>query len=143
METLDEFKKNNTDLPQFLKVLCILTFIGSGLGLLLGILLIVAFPIFQNLNVFKGFEALYIMLGIYTIVVNLGTLFGALLMWRKKVNGFYVYVFSQLLNIASPLVIYLIYDIKTEQNIVSYIFPLIFIAMYAANLKYLKDNGNN
>jgi len=43
----------------------------------------------------------------------------------------------------SPLAVRLFYGIETEQNLFSYIFPITFIAMYAANYKYLKTDGND
>ncbi len=143
METLDKINNNDTEIPSFLKVLCILTFIGSGLGILTGFLILLAFPVMERIASLAQLQEASIMIGVMTIMINAGTLFGALWMWKKNVKGFYLYVIAQLLNMGSPFILNLIYHIQMTNNFFAYSIPVAFIGMYATNYNYLKNHGNN
>ncbi|MCX6294779.1 MAG: hypothetical protein NTX97_01725 [Bacteroidetes bacterium] len=121
-------------LPQFLKVLCILTFIGAGLGLLSGLYNLVKAPTAiedyekmqeMTANMNSGFMTMMtenahaaalnaLPLAISSIGTSLFCLFGALMMWKLRKVGFYAYVCGQVLSIAIP-----------------------FIIMYSVNLKHM------
>lgn len=114
----------------FLTTLCILTFIGTGIGILGSI---VSF----GLDVGSGSVSL---LG------NGLCLFGALMMWKLKKIGFYAYVAGQVIPIVYTFAfvgistagipylggaIWLVYAIML-------IVPAAFIVMYGLHLKYMK-----
>jgi hypothetical protein len=102
--------------PQFLTVLCILTFIGAGLGLLGGFWNLIKAP--TALEEIESIQSMGAMpeggmfadmmesavlaaqnaypLAITAIVANLLCLLGALFMWKQRKNGFYIYVAAQL-----------------------------------------------
>ena len=110
--------------PTFLTVLCILTFISTGLGLLFGLIGIVAagaiesfaqyLPVPVDSGIFKS---------IITLVLIAGSLYGAIQMWKLKKLGFYIY--------AAANVILLILSF----GIFSLIITAAFIVMYYLNVK--------
>lgn len=113
--------------PVFLTVLCILTFIGSGLGLLFGLLGLVAagaiesfaqyLPVGVDSGIFKS---------IILIVMLAGSLYGAIQMWKLKKLGFYIY--------AAANVVLLIMSF----GIMGLIFTALFIVLYGLNLKHME-----
>lgn len=156
-ETLDlnqEVKKR----PTFLSVLCILTFIGSGWG-------IISSLVMQDAGLAAYFPMYYWVL----ILLNVGSLLGAVWMWQLKKNGLYVYTAASLIAIILMWVIVkgyiksLIGDvegistgddqlnsmlqnsgnalIESAMNlglILGTIFPVLFIILYWVNAKHLK-----
>ena len=97
-DILDSGDVNNGQRPQFLTVLCILTFIGSGLGVLGSLLGIV------------GSSALSAFMPAGTILVSLIglvypglCLFGAIQMWGLKKQGFTLYLAGSIIAILVTL----------------------------------------
>lgn len=142
-------------LPKFLKVLCILTFIGAGLGLVGGLYNLMKAPYAleeyeRSIEMMGGapeggflgsmmemahegaINALPLACG--NIGANLFCLFGALMMWKMRKTGFYAYAVGQVIGIAIPA----IFMTFGAMMIVGSIFPIAFIIMYALNLKHLK-----
>ncbi len=165
METAAEPKKR----PDFLTVLCVLTFIGSTLGILSGL------TNYNNADV--AAEATRQMIGeqkekaldksvtagqksfldkmfsganemmdtvkvkqnsLFSIMSNILTLVGALLMFRLKKTGFGVYVLGIAVFIAAPLVIY------GPSNVFGLFMTfflafigILFIILYRLNIKYM------
>ncbi len=142
-------------LPTFLKVLCILTFIAVGLGLVGGLYNLVKAP--YALEEYEtqmevigdkipegGFLGSMMEMGHQTamnalplactaIGANLFCLFGALMMWKQRKVGFYAYVCGQVLGIAIPGIL-MGFGVMM---IIGSLFPIAFIIMYAANLKHM------
>jgi type III secretory pathway component EscR len=75
-----------------------------------------------------------------TIVAALFTLLGALLMWRLKRIGFYLYIAGVLVALIFPFYLYNNNFLAAGMSAVSSFFGLIFIALYALNFKSLKSN---
>jgi hypothetical protein len=115
--------------PVFLTVLCILTFIGSGLALLFALLgLIAAGAIDSMMSSFPmptGASAGPLK-SIILLILYGASLYGAILMWQLKRIGFYLYTVAQ--------VIILILGF----GVLSLIFTAAFIIMYGVNLKYME-----
>jgi len=155
-ETLDnavEQKKR----PAFLTVLCILTFIGSGWG-------IISALAFQEPLMAEYAGYYYWVL----ILLNLGTLFGALQMWQLKKTGLYIWtastVIAVILNwvVIKGFVAYLTGGVEVDSGdanvdqlvtqggnelvqsamnlalILATIFPAVFTLLYWLNAKHLK-----
>lgn len=117
--------------PNFLKVLCILTLLGSGLEI---------FAIFDMMGNFSIIGVLILML---TFV---GSMIGPVMMWQLNKKGYYVYVFMTLATNLSwisfhfgiiPLNYWLIYRFGFPE-ILAMFSPIAFMIMYAANLKHMK-----
>lgn len=74
--------------PAFLTVLCILTFIGSGWGIIQS--LAMQSP---ELAAYAGYYYWVILL------LNLGTLFGAIQMWQMKKTGLYIWTAAEVISV--------------------------------------------
>ncbi|MCH2235561.1 MAG: hypothetical protein MK078_15020 [Crocinitomicaceae bacterium] len=98
--------QGNGERPQFLTVLCILTFIGSGLGVLANLLLLVAGGTFAKMIPGGLGEGLFIWLILGLISSGL-CLFGAIQMFQLKKMGFMLYAAGSglyvVVNIASTM----------------------------------------
>lgn len=140
--------------PVFLTVLCILTFVGGGLGL------IWSFFMWIWLSAAEGFMEAFANVGsdpiedeafrmmhwlkflmISYVIGNALCITGAIVMMFMRKIGFYIYIVGQLI----PLVIILIMlgGNLTEPGaqvwlFMALIFPMGFIVMYGLNYKYLR-----
>ncbi|MNK12912.1 hypothetical protein D3C87_309900 [compost metagenome] len=97
-ETLDA-TTTGTKRPGFLTVLCILTFIGSGLGILSGVLGLIGtsfLPFFTTEGT--------MIVQVIALVASLLCLFGAVKMWGLYKQGFTFYLLGALLSIAGSVV---------------------------------------
>jgi hypothetical protein len=74
----------------FLTTLCILTFIGSGLGLIGGLLSLVGASFIGAFSVAAGKYSLII--SACTIISSGLCLFGAISMWSLKLTGYWLYL---------------------------------------------------
>lgn len=154
---LDIQEQKPTGVPTFLKVLCILTFVGAGFAILGSI-----YSLFMNDFTIKTLEnnpfmqnsGEYIALmkkwgllgGLLNLLGATLCLVGALVMWKLKKSGFYIYVLGQILPF---VVLYGLMGGKTPSmgfmsgfvavgQVIGIIFPLAFVIMYGVNLKHLK-----
>lgn len=114
--------------PEFLSVLCILTFIGSGLGVLFSLLGVL------GIGALAGFaekfgapaEAGFAIKPILIVVFSAASIYGAIMMWKLKKIGFYVYVAAQILIVAFGW------------SIMALVFAVLFVVLYGLNFKYLE-----
>ena len=146
--------------PAFLTVLCILTFVGAGL-----FLIVATFGLISNINGIKVSQELAKEFGdqqiareiqsnlIYSIINqsvsvfgNLICIIGAILMWRLKRAGYYLYLVGQI----APLVSSLLFiggsglldgtfgGFAFIGIMIGAFFPITFIIMYTVNYKHLR-----
>lgn len=125
----------SSDRPQFLTVLCILTFIGSGLAI---------FSVFgSNMAQYTDLQPVW-----YTALMLLcsaGTAYGAWEMWNLKRRGLIIYTVAQSVSIVMPYILfyYLVPafygQLMGNALFLASIIPAGFIAMYWANAKHLND----
>jgi hypothetical protein len=124
---MEEQNVQTNQRPTFLTVLCILTFISSGLGVLFGIIGLVAagaiesFAAYLPVGVDGG-----IVKSIISLVLVAASLYGAIQMWKLKKLGFYIY--------AAANVILLVMSF----GIFGLIITAAFIVMYYLNLKAME-----
>jgi hypothetical protein len=161
-----DLPKKPTDaaaMPAFLKVLCILTFVGCAFGFASGIYNYVTadakvLEIEQQIAkvqdtgnqtmigmlesaqemVEKSAANKSLVLGINMVGMVL-CLIGALLMWRRNKNGFFFYAFGELLP---PLAMFFVLGMGSGMmgimmSIFGIFVPIAFIGMYAVNLKHM------
>jgi hypothetical protein len=144
--------------PQFLNVLCILSYIGTGIGIIMGIYHLATAGAAQasvemldnmagdDMSAIPGMESMmdgaiaaakyaYVLAAV-EIVANLMCLFGVMQMWKMKKMGYYVYVLGQLVAIITPIVL-VGGGLFGGIMIVMAIFPIAFIIMYGLNLKHM------
>jgi hypothetical protein len=162
-----EVEETEKKLPTFLKVLCILTFVGAGLGILGAFyaMFIQGFtirmlensggayqsnPFLSSIDNSEYINALKKWGQISNMLALLGSclcLFGALMMWKLKKSGFFLYISGQISpfigmyglmgglmpNSSGPLAGFALIG-----QVFALIFPLGFIIMYGVNYKHLK-----
>ncbi len=128
--------------PEFLSILCVLTFIGSGLAAFSNLVIYFSFDMLLltyndgGLNlpgsdiIFTFNKSFYI----FSFVIYLSSFSGAMLMWRLRKVGFHVYAISQILLLILPTLY-----VSTDQ------FPLFgvlltttFILFYYRHLKFMR-----
>ena len=115
--------------PTFLTVLCILTFIGSGLGILfslLGIFGIGAMNSFLSNYAGAGAADAGILKPILTLVFSAASIYGAIMMWSLKKMGFYLYVAAQVLMLIFGF------------GWLALFFTALFVVLYYLNFKHLQ-----
>lgn len=123
--------------PGLLSVMCILTYIFSGIGVIVGLLALIAAGILANIMPASLSGVMTsgggMVGGIVFLVTTIGTFLGAIMMWKLKKTGFYLYSGSYLVRFIVP--IFLPYGAFQ-------IFPLIimaaFIVLYGVNLKTMQ-----
>ncbi|ASS48805.1 MAG: hypothetical protein A3D31_06315 [Candidatus Fluviicola riflensis] len=149
MDILDELevsvvpKRSN-----FLMVLCILTWVGSGLSIIVyGYLYLMLGQLYRTLESFDGGrpDELNWFMWQYLIgaIAPVFCILGAVLMWKLKRVGFYVYLLGQLTPIILSFYTWLIVTGKYNSETVFFavlvnIIPIGFIIMYAINIRQLK-----
>lgn len=154
----DFYTEPESERPQFLKILCILSFVASGLLLLIyaiGTLslrmneeiigtfwneVIKVQPVLENVDPIIFFHE-FGMLCIYSLILNIISLIGIIMMWRLNKIGFYIYVFAEI------TANFLSLNLNTgEQNqaysglVLPILIDLIFIGLYFMNLKHMNKN---
>lgn len=145
--------------PTFLSVLCILAFIGNGLGIIQGLFLWMMSGFYAKL--FSGLtkslgtgkeemrtvEKVLNGLSWWAISIVIGSLIclaAAIIMWKLKKSGYFLYILGQII----PLLGVLFFFIGTFKGaasggvvilvLLSAIFPIAFIVMFGLNQKHLK-----
>lgn len=163
------FEEKQVKRPTFLTVLCILTFIGSGWGILSELFsLITSGMVNQNVQMEQYSQAIDQLsdsaasssflsnllsssqevvqasmmyskqIAICGLILSIVSLTGAILMFRLKRIGFCFYTAAQVLMlVVTPIFIGFSW-VAMAGVIFSGIFALIFIIMYALNLKYMR-----
>ena len=154
----DFYAEPESERPQFLKILCILSFVASGLLLLIyaiGTLslrmneeiigtfwneVIKVQPVLENVDPIIFFHE-FGMLCIYSLILNIISLIGIIMMWRLNKIGFYIYVLAEITANFFSL------NLNTGEQNQAYsglVFPilidLIFIGLYFMNLKHMNKN---
>jgi hypothetical protein len=129
--------------PKFLSVVCILTFIGSGINIISSLVIylffdsfkIVAADLAKTLNlpgmdmITKG-PALFFAA---SALIYAGAIAGAWLMWQLRKVGFHVYTVSQILLVIAPM-----YFFKLPgPGVMDVLLAGLFILLYARNLKFM------
>lgn len=134
--------------PELLKILCILTFIGSGLSLITNSIMFLTIDIIRkyyengrfdflakdldlsNLEILLSANSAYFM---FQAILFALALYGAYLMWNLKKVGFHFYTIAQIVLLILPQVFLSGFPFPTFELLLS----LIFIILYAKNLKLM------
>ena len=156
-ELLDSGTEVQRKRPVFLLVLCILTFVGAGLGLLGAVFSV--FTMSQTEQLYSQMNTIGTDIGIdfsesykwtkisnYTnLLGNALCLAGALFMFKLKKLGFYIYIPGQILPIIGAYLAMnsmftggLFAGIGIVSVVISAMIAIAFIVMYGLNLKHMK-----
>ena len=82
-------------------------------------------------------------LAIGNLIASLLTLAGAILMWNLKREGFYIYIFGVIVSLVIPFILFGNDLIAVGATSFNNFFGLVFIALYALNLKSMRRNAEN
>jgi hypothetical protein len=129
--------------PNLLTILCILTFIGSGMNMFSSLVIASFYDIFVEIAhefaerfSLPGIDQLMEAKPLFFVVTGIcyaGSVIGAILMMRLKKAGFHVYTIFQILLVIAPM--YFMH--LPTPGIPDLIFSGLFIMLYSMNLKYM------
>lgn len=118
--------------PTFLTVLCILTFVGSGLGVLFSLLAVVGMgTLLSYLGSMGGAAGGGTAYFIALLVIAGGSLYGALQMWGLKKIGFFIYTGANVVGLILPLFFGLGFSFFGA------VITIAFVVMYYLNMKFM------
>ena len=134
---------NKPKRSSLLNILCILTFIGSGMNFISSLMIALFYDQFiliaESINKsfhLPGLEMILEGKSVFFAVsalIYLGSIAGAILMWKLKKAGFHIYTIFQILLILSPMYFFHL-PIPSFFDI---ILSGIFVILYSSNLKYM------
>ena len=134
--------------PDLLKVLCILTFIGSGMSALANSIMFFTLDnwklayengLLDGMGTLINDEAMQVFLHVnpdYFLIQSLFYLFslsGALLMWNLRKIGFHLYTIAQILL----LIAYNLYLSEQPFPLIPLLLSVTFILLYSRNLTFM------
>tara|TARA_B110001452_G_scaffold7282_1_gene6531 strand:+ start:127 stop:594 length:468 start_codon:yes stop_codon:yes gene_type:complete len=134
--------------PVLLKVLCILSWVGSGIQIIVSTLYSLfineavkqemynLLPKQEMVDMYKDIFNLMDKTSIWYLILYLGNVAFVYMMWNFKKIGFYAYSLIQVLILLVP---YSVNPFDFNQLLISSLFPIIFIILYGMNLKHMKD----
>ena len=132
--------------PTLLKVLCILSWIGSGIQIFTSTIytlfinetikqeILTILPDEEMIQIYEGIFELMDATSLWYLILYIGNIGVVYLMWNFNKIGFYGYVLIQILILFVP---FFINPFQINQLVASSFFPMIFIFLYGINLKYL------
>jgi hypothetical protein len=138
-ENIPQFFSDQPRRPTLLTVICILSFIGSGLSAISLFMVYASFeeiaPMLQDLGAdFPGMEVFASATKNFFLagsVLNLFSFIGIHLMWRMKKAGFHFYTGAQVLIILLPMIYIQDYPLPILDGIIT----ALFIGLYATHYK--------
>jgi len=162
-ETIISEPQKPTKRPDFLNVICILSFIGSGWAAIQGVVSMVSSSTpeevaeqmdeqMSQMPDDAGFLTSFVEgsadmaiaaaenavpMGVATIVVSLASLLGVYYMFKLQKKGFGIYALANLIGIAVPIIFLGAGTVVLLTVGVTSLFTFLFIGMYAANLKHM------
>ena len=136
-------QENKPSRPNLLNILCILTFIGSGMNLISSLMISVFYDQFTILSesISQSFhlpelemllEGKPVFFAISALIYA-GCITGAILMWKLKKTGFHIYTVFQILLILSPMYFFHL----PSPSLLDIILSGIFVTLYSLNLKFM------
>jgi hypothetical protein len=130
--------------PTLLTVICILTFIGSGMNLFSSLVIAGFYDLFVematefaekfNLPGMEMITSATPSFFLFSALFYAGSLAGAILMMNLRKVGFHVYTIAQILLIIAPMY----FMGMKSPGIPDMVFSGLFILLYAMNLKVMK-----
>lgn len=144
-DTQNDNQEEGAKRPRSLSTLCILTFIYTGLGCLSSIItplmadvikeMMLSSPDYDQETISASLKVIQAGWPYYltTLLFTLGSMTGAILMWRLRKIGFHFYAFSNLALLFLPM---LFLDVALSWYAI--FFAMSFICFYGFHLKFMK-----
>jgi len=125
-----------------LTILCILTFIGSGVSTFSFLMVSVMYELFmQQLDVLYANmpEANFLLEAprdffVVSFILSAASVAGAIFMWNLRKIGFHIYTSAQLVYLVVPL----LYFGGETNPLLNIIVTALFVYLYARNLQYMR-----
>ena len=132
---------NKPQRPKLLTVICILTYVGSGMNVISSLVIFLFFDTFKlvaaNLSKSLNLPEMGMLIDGPSIffaasaLIYAGAITGALLMWQLRKLGFHIYTISQILLVIAPM-----YFFKLPgPGVMDILMAGVFILLYSMNLK--------
>ena len=139
---MEQEEKRPAQRPTLLTVLCILTFIGSGISTFSFFAVSVMYDLFmQQLAVLYANmpEANFLLEAprdffVVSTILSALSVAGALFMWNLRKIGFHIYTAAQLINLVIPM----IYFGGETNPLLNIMVTALFVYLYARNLPYMR-----
>ena len=139
---MEQEEKKPAQRPTLLTVLCILTFIGSGISTVSFFMVSVMYELFmQQLTVLYANmpEASFLLEAprdffIISFLLSAASVAGALFMWNLRKIGFHIYTIAQLVYLLVPL----LYFGGETNPLLNVMLTALFVYLYARNLSYMR-----
>lgn len=153
--------------PKFLTVLCILSFVGIGISLVSGIISYFSYSalasaggllngigaggkdgekIGESMNALASAMGMdygkWALVSLIQAILNIPILVGVLMMWKQKKVGFYIYTPFEIIQPAMPI-IFGLGLVGGLSAILSLIFAIVFVVLYALNLKHMNGGAKS
>lgn len=146
--------------PEFLKILCILSFVACGLMILfysIGTMclalseevvtstwdkIVESNPALAEVDPMLFFHQVG-MLSLYCLIANIFSLVGVIMMWRLEKIGFFIYAIAELATNFFSLDVDMGQESSPVGTIVMVVLDLVFIVMYFLNLKHMNRGKNH
>ena len=147
-ESPENTSTNMNERPVLLKVLCVLSWIGSGIQIFVSTLYSLfinesvkqemynLLPNQEMIDMYKDIFNLMDKTSIWYLILYLGNVAFVYMIWNFKKMGFYGYCLIQVLILLVP---YSVNPFEFNKLLISAIFPIIFIVLYGVNLKHLRN----
>lgn len=141
MLTPEDNNRKSAKRPEMLKILCILTFIGSGLAIFSYSLSYLFFDEMKKIagelnDQYSGIEEIFrggkrfFLTGFVLYSISLA---GARQMWNMRKIGFHLYTVAQIFILVLPVIMIKSYQLPLLSVLVS----IVFVIGYYSNLKYM------
>ncbi|PBQ31856.1 hypothetical protein CNR22_08765 [Sphingobacteriaceae bacterium] len=146
--------------PEFLKILCILSFVACGLMILVSAIgtvclamddatidkiwpqIAASSPEMAEIDPYTFFHGIG-MACLYSLIANVFSLIGVIMMWRLEKIGVIIYAIAELATNFFSTDIGLEKEKSYGGTIFMVVIDLVFIGMYVANIKYMNKKNNN
>ena len=155
--TLVNEMNGGTTRPTFLKVICIISFVMTGLSILVFAFgsaicfsigedavsevwdkVVATQPSFANMDPMTFFQEVG-KLCLYNFIANIVTLVGLIMMWRLNRMGLFIYAAAELATNFTGFAVDMGDQSSSIGSLVFYlVLDIAFITMYALNLKHMK-----
>ena len=147
-ESPENTSTNMNERPVLLKVLCVLSWIGSGIQIFVSTLYSLfinesvkqemynLLPNQEMIDMYKDIFNLMDKTSIWYLILYLVNVAFVYMIWNFKKMGFYGYCLIQVLILLVP---YSVNPFEFNKLLISAIFPIIFIVLYGVNLKHLRN----
>jgi len=139
---MEKEAKKPVQRPTLLTVLCIITFIGSGLSTFSYLMFSVIYDLLMDqLSVTAAsMPEINFMLEaprsffVVSFVLSAASVTGAIFMWNMRKIGFHIYTVAQLIYLVVPL----LYFGGETNPLLNIVLTALFVYLYARNLSYMR-----